>query len=213
MNVRIMIADDHKLVRAGLSMLIEEVPGYEVVALAGDGVEALEMARSVQPDLLLMDIQMPRMSGLECLARLRVELPAIRVLILSMHATAEHVRRAMELGALGYLLKDSTPTELELAFKTVMLDNIWLSAMISSHVLGVRAGADVTPQGGGPLTPRQLDVLKRLAQGSAVKSIAHDLGLSVKTVDTYRAQILERLGLRDLPALVRYAVRTGLVEP
>ncbi|TCJ17186.1 response regulator transcription factor [Parasulfuritortus cantonensis] len=210
MTVCIAIADDHKLVRAGLAMLIREIPGYEVVAEAGDGQEALEQALALRPDLILLDIQMPRLSGLDCLARLRAALPDTKVLMLSMHANEEHVRRALELGALGYLLKDATPTELELALRTVLSGNVWLSAVISPHVLGKAAAPAAGRE--AELTPRQQVVLKRLAEGASVKEIAYELDLSVKTVETYRAQIMERLGLGDLPALVRYAIRNGITQ-
>ncbi len=212
MAVRIMVADDHKLVRAGLIMLVAEIPGYEVVAEASDGLDVLEKVESLRPDVILMDIQMPGLSGLDCLARLRVSHPEIKVLMLSMHANEEHVRRALDQGALGYLLKDATPTELELALRTVMSGNTWLSAIISPHVLGQEAKPKAGRDEGDSLTPRQLVVLKRLAEGASVKEIAFELDLSVKTVETYRAQIMERLGLSDLPALVRYAIRAGITN-
>ena len=128
MPVEILIADDHKLVRAGLAMLIGEIPGYEVIAQADDGVSALESAIGLKPDVVLVDINMPRMSGLECLAKLREQAPEIHVLMLSMYANEEHVIRALNLGARGYLLKDATPSELELAIRTVADGNLWLSA-------------------------------------------------------------------------------------
>ncbi len=206
---RIVIADDHKLVRAGLVMLISDMQGYEVVAEAGDGQEALEMAQSLRPDLVLLDIQMPRLSGLDCLAQIRKCQPDAKVLMLSMHANAEHVRRSLELGAQGYLLKDATITELELALKTVLSGNIWLSAMISPYILAKSAESGEQEVG---LSPRQQIVLKRMAEGTSVKEIAYELDLSVKTVETYRAQIMERLRLSDLPALVRYAIRHGITQ-
>lgn len=206
---RIVIADDHKLVRAGLVMLISDMHGYEVVAEASDGQEAVELAQSLKPDMILLDIQMPRLSGLDCLAQIRKCQPDAKILMLSMHANAEHVRRSLELGAQGYLLKDATITELELALKTVLSGNIWLSAMISPHILAKPAESGEQEV---DLTPRQQIVLKRMAEGSSVKEIAYELDLSVKTVETYRAQIMERLGLSDLPALVRYAIRHGITQ-
>lgn len=206
MTIRILIADDHQLVRAGLRMLIAEIPGYEVVADASDGLEALELANRIKPDLILMDIQMPRLNGLECLAQVRASVPGTQVLMLSMVANDEHVQEALALGALGYLLKDSTPTELELALKTVISGNVWLSALISPHI-GAQA-----PNHENLLTPRQQVVLKRLAEGASVKEIAYELELSIKTVETYRSQLMERLGLSDLSALVRYAIRNGIIS-
>ncbi|HJV24187.1 MAG TPA: response regulator transcription factor [Aromatoleum sp.] len=211
MTVRVQIADDHQLLAAGLAMLIGEIEGYEVVASARNGIEALEQAGRLKPDLVIMDIQMPGLSGLDCLARIREELPDTRVLMLSMHANSEHVARALSLGAHGYLLKDAAPAELELAVRTVANGNVWLSAAVSSATQG-RAGQPPAEGVETLLTPRQQEVLKRLAEGASVKEIAFELDLSAKTVETYRAQIMERLKLHDLPSLVRYAIRTGLIS-
>jgi len=212
MTVRILIADDHKLVRAGLAMLIEEIPGYEVIAQADDGVSALESAIGLKPDVVLVDINMPRMSGLECLAKLREQAPEIHVLMLSMYANEEHVIRALNLGARGYLLKDATPSELELAIRTVADGNLWLSAAVSTQVLK-RYGMRGQPAGekDDVLTARQQQILQRLAERASIKEIAFELGVSIKTVETHKAQIMERLGLHDIPALVRYAIRNGIV--
>ena len=212
MTVRILIADDHKLVRAGLAMLIEEIPGYEVIAQADDGVSALESAIGLKPDVILVDINMPRMSGLECLAKLREQVPEIHVLMLSMYANEEHVIRALNLGARGYLLKDATPSELELAIRTVADGNLWLSAAVSTQVLK-RYGTRGQPASEKEevLTARQQQILQRLAEGASIKEIAFELGVSIKTVETHKAQIMERLGLHDIPALVRYAIRNGIV--
>lgn len=212
MTVRILIADDHKLVRAGLAMLIGEIPGYEVIAQADDGVSALESAIGLKPDVVLVDINMPRMSGLECLAKLREQAPEIHVLMLSMYANEEHVIRALNLGARGYLLKDATPSELELAIRTVADGNLWLSAAVSTQVLK-RYGTRGQPASEKEevLTARQQQILQRLAEGASIKEIAFELGVSIKTVETHKAQIMERLGLHDIPALVRYAIRNGIV--
>lgn len=212
MTVRILIADDHKLVRAGLAMLIGEIPGYEVIAQADDGVSALESAIGLKPDVVLVDINMPRMSGLECLAKLREQAPEIHVLMLSMYANEEHVIRALNLGARGYLLKDATPSELELAIRTVADGNLWLSAAVSTQVLK-RYGMRGQPAGekDDVLTARQQQILQRLAERASIKEIAFELGVSIKTVETHKAQIMERLGLHDIPALVRYAIRNGIV--
>lgn len=210
-KVGVLLADDHRLVRAGLASLISEIPGYEVVAEANDGIEALELAPVLRPALIIMDVHMPRLSGLDCLPQVSGVLPEARVLMLSMHSNEEHVMRALELGALGYLLKDAAPTELELAVKTVVSGNIWLSSTISPQVLGRYALRNRDHAPDEALTPRQQLVLKRLAEGSSVKQIAFELELSVKTIETYRTQIMQRLGLYDLPALVRYAIRNGIV--
>lgn len=208
---RVMIADDHKLLRAGLAMLVSEIENCEVIAEVDDGIEVLEVAHLLKPDLILLDIHMPRMNGLECLAHLHEQLPEIQVLILSMHANEEHVMRALALGAQGYLLKDASPGELELAIRSVANGNVWLSAAVSSQVLKQYGERNVPADHDDPLTPRQTQILKRLAEGASTKEIAFELQLSIKTVETHRGQIMERLDLHDIPALVRYAIRNGLV--
>lgn len=211
--LRVLLADDHALVRAGMRSLLREFPGVEVVAEAADGAEALELAARERPDVVLMDIAMKGMNGLEAAARLRERLPGVKVVILSMHASEEYVLQALRAGAAAYLIKDSATAELELALKSVMRGETYLSPAISRQVVEryvQRVGA-----GGGdePLTPRQREVLKRIAEGRSTKEIAFELNLSVKTVETHRAQIMERLGIRDVAGLVRYAMRAGLVPP
>ena len=156
---------------------------------------------------------MKGMSGLEAAARFRELHPGVRVLILSMHASEEYVLQALRAGAAAYLIKDSATAELELALRSVMRGETYLSPAISRQVVDgyvQRVGAGAAED---PLTPRQREVLKRVAEGRSSKEIAYDLGLSVKTVETHRAQIMERLGIRDVAGLVRYAMRTGLVPP
>jgi DNA-binding NarL/FixJ family response regulator len=211
--LRVLLADDHALVRAGLRSLLNGMPGVEVVAEASDGAEALEVALRERPDVVLMDIAMKGMGGLEATTRLRAELPQVKVIILSMHASEEYVLQALRAGAAAYLIKDAATAELELALKSVARGENYLSPAISRQVVDgyvqrVGAAADVDP-----LTPRQRDVLKRIAEGRSTKQIAFELNLSVKTVETHRAQIMERLQIRDVAGLVRYAMRTGLVPP
>lgn len=211
--LRILLVDDHKLVRAGIRSLLREIEGVEVVAEASDGAEALLLAERERPDVVLMDIAMKGMNGLDAAARLRERLPAAKVVILSMHTSEEYVLLALRAGAAAYLIKDSATSELELALQSVMRGETYLSPAISRQVVeryvqrvGEGAAAD-------PLTPRQREVLKRIAEGGSTKEIAFELNLSVKTVETHRAQIMERLGIRDVAGLVRYAMRTGLVPP
>ena len=211
--LRVLLADDHALVRAGLRSLLNGMPGVEVVAEASDGAEALELATRERPDVVLMDIAMKGMSGLEATTRLRAELPQAKVIILSMHASEEYVLQALRAGAAAYLIKDAATAELELALKSVARGENYLSPAISRQVVDgyvqrVGAAADADP-----LTPRQRDVLRRIAEGRSTKQIAFELNLSVKTVETHRAQIMERLSIRDVAGLVRYAMRTGLVPP
>ncbi|MDH4173858.1 MAG: response regulator transcription factor [Betaproteobacteria bacterium] len=211
--LRVLLVDDHALVRAGMRSLLRDIGDVEVVAEASDGAEALTAAERERPDVVLMDIAMKGMNGLEAAARLRERQPEAKIIILSMHTSEEYVLLALRAGAAAYLIKDSATSELELALKCVMRGETYLSPAISRQVVdgyvqrvGVGAGPD-------PLTPRQRDVLKRVAEGRSTKEIAFDLNLSVKTVETHRAQIMERLGIRDVAGLVRYAMRTGLVPP
>ncbi|MEX2241238.1 MAG: response regulator transcription factor [Burkholderiales bacterium] len=211
--LRVLLVDDHALVRAGMRSLLQDLPDVEVVAEAGDGAEALAAAERERPDVVLLDIAMKGMNGLEAAARLRERLPGVKVIILSMHTSEEYVLLALRAGAAAYLIKDSATSELELALKCVMRGETYLSPAISRQVVDgyvQRVGA-----GGGPdpLTPRQREVLKRIAEGRSTKEIAFELNLSVKTVETHRAQIMERLGIRDVAGLVRYAMRAGLVPP
>jgi len=211
--LRVLLVDDHALVRAGMRSLLQDLPDVEVVAEAGDGAEALAAAERERPDVVLMDIAMKGMNGLEAAARLRERLPGVKVIILSMHTSEEYVLLALRAGAAAYLIKDSATSELELALKCVMRGETYLSPAISRQVVDgyvQRVGASAGPE---PLTPRQREVLKRIAEGRSTKEIAFELNLSVKTVETHRAQIMERLGIRDVAGLVRYAMRAGLVPP
>ena len=197
-------------------MLLTEMPGIAVLSEAADGHEALAACDTERPDLVLMDIAMPGMSGLEALRELKNRHPATRVLMLSMLASEEHVLQALRLGASGYLLKDAAPAELELAIGAVMRGETWLSSAISRPVVDgymERVGAGNSGNGTSQiLTPRQQEVLRLLAEGRSTKEIAFQLELSIKTIETHRAQIMERLGLHDIAGLVRYAVRTGIVQ-
>jgi DNA-binding NarL/FixJ family response regulator len=180
----------------------------------GDGREALEMIERMSPDVAILDITMPGLSGLEVAARARRASPTTRVIILSMHAGEAYVAQALRAGVAGYLLKDSAAAELQLALRAVMRGETYLSSAISRHVVGgflhgARGEAD--PLAG--LTPRQREILQLIAEGKANKEIAADLNLSVKTVEAHRAQLMDRLGIHDVAGLVRLAIRAGLVTP
>ncbi|SRR5690606_20570269 len=211
--IRVLLADDHALVRAGMRSLLGAMPQVEVVAEAASGEEALQLAERENPDVVLMDIAMKGMTGLEAAARMRERTPGVRVVILSMHAGEEYVLQALRAGAVGYLLKDAATGELELALRSVMRGESWFSPAVSRQVVE----GYVQRVGGEPaaevLTARQREVLRLVAGGKSTKEIAYQLSLSVKTVETHRAQIMERLGIRDVAGLVRYALRTGLVPP
>ncbi|MCK6624881.1 MAG: response regulator transcription factor [Anaerolineae bacterium] len=212
--IRVLLADDHALVRAGFRALLQSLPDMEVVAEAGDGREALRLITLHQPDVVLMDIGMPGLNGLEAAAQALDELPQTRIIILSMHAHEEYVLRALRSGAVGYLLKDAGTTELELAVRAVMRGEMYLSPAVSKHVIAEyvqRVGSQ--PNSLEQLTPRQREILQLIAEGQTTKEIARILNLSVKTVETYRTQLMERLDIHDIAGLVRYAIRVGLVSP
>jgi DNA-binding NarL/FixJ family response regulator len=211
--IRVLLADDHSLVRAGIRSLLGAMAEVAVVGEAASGEQAIELAQREQPDVVLMDIAMKGITGLEAAALMRERVPAVRVVILSMHAGEEYVLQALRAGAAGYLLKDAATGELELALRSVMRGESWLSPAVSRQVVEgyvQRTGGDSAPE---VLTARQREVLRLVAGGKSTKEIAFLLNLSVKTVETHRAQIMDRLGIRDVAGLVRYALRTGLVPP
>lgn len=209
--ISVLIADDHTLVRAGIRSLLQSFGGVEVVAEAADGREAISLLKSHQPDVVLMDIAMRGLNGLEATARITKAYPRIRVIMLSMHSNEEHVLQALRSGAAGYLLKDSATLELELALKAVMSGETYLSPPISKQVVESymqRVGQEASAA--NVLTPRQREILQLIVEGLSTKEIAHRLHVSPKTVETHRTQLMERLDIHDIPGLVRYAIRVGL---
>lgn len=212
--IRVLLVDNHTLVRAGLRALLQSLDDIEVVAEANDGREALRLVESHQPDVVLMDVAMPEMNGLEATARVVKEFPQVRVIILSMHANEEYVLQALRTGAVGYVLKDSGVSELELALKAISRGETYLSPAVSKHVVADyvrRVGGESNPL--EQLTPRQREILQLLAEGRSTKEIAQLLYISIKTVETHRSQLMERLNIHDVAGLVRYAIRVGLVTP
>ncbi len=210
--IRVLLVDDHTLVRAGIRALLEEMEGVQVVGEAGDGLAALDLMATVHPNLAVMDIAMKGLGGLEAAARLRKQWPRVRIIMLSMHADEEYVARAMRIGASAYLLKGSAAGELELAVRAVMRGEIYLSPPISKQVVaGFVEGlaAERNPLAG--ITPRQREILQLIAQGYATKAVALRLAISPKTVETHRAQLMNNLRIHDVPGLVRFAIRAGLI--
>jgi DNA-binding NarL/FixJ family response regulator len=212
-RIRVLLADDHELVRSGLRALLETLPDVEVVGDTGNGRAAIELTGECKPDIVLMDIEMPGLNGLEATARLQKTSPRTRIIILSMHADARYVAEALQAGASGYLLKNSEPKELALALTTVARGKTWLSPTVSREVVRDYLDGDsyrATPR--ARLTPRQRETLQLIAEGKSTKRIAALLGVSVKTIETHRAQIMRRLEIHDVAGLVRYAIRHGLVQ-
>jgi DNA-binding NarL/FixJ family response regulator len=211
--VRILIADDHALLRAGIRALLENLPGVVVVAEAGNGQDALAAAEAHRPDIVLTDIAMPLMNGVELTERLRRDFPDIKTMILSMHSDEEYVCRALQAGATAYLLKDSGTAELNLAIQAVARGEPYLSPTISKQVIADyvrRTGDDA--RASDQLSPRQREILRLIAAGQTTKAIARSLGISAKTVETHRAQLMDRLDIHDVAGLVRYAIRHGLAR-
>jgi DNA-binding NarL/FixJ family response regulator len=211
-TIRVVLADDHSLVRAGIRALLERLPFVEVVGEAGDGREVLALVKTTDPNVVLLDISMSGLGGLEALPRIVKDFPAVKVLILSQHANEEFVLRALRFGASGYLLKGAAAEDLELAMKTVAQGKTYLGPSVSRTVVSYlqrAAGAE------GPLeqlTARQREVLQLIAEGKNTKEIAGTLNISVNTVEAHRLQLMARLDIHDVAGLVRYAIRSGLVS-
>jgi DNA-binding NarL/FixJ family response regulator len=209
--IRILLADDHELMRAGIRTLLEKVSGVEVVAEAGDGRKALRLIEEHRPDVVVMDIMMPELNGLETTARAVGRFPCVRVLILSMNASQEFVLQSLQAGAAGYLLKNSSPAELEEAIRAVARGEIYLSPAIAKHVVEACLQKNGPTSSLAQLPPRQREVLQLIAEGNSTKAIAKKLGISVKTAETYRAELMRTLDIHDIAGLTRYAIRVGLI--
>jgi len=213
-SIRVILADDHILVRAGIRALLEQLPEVQVVGEASDGREVMDLVKVHSPDVVLMDIGMPGLNGLEATKRLGREFPEVRVVILSMHHNDEYVWRALKVGAAGYLLKKSAIAELKTALHQVVHNEVYLSREISTR-LGRNFPLYQTTQAKSPLdhlSDRQREVLQLIAEGQNTKEIAAIMKVSPKTVEYHRKQLMDALNVHDIPGLVRFAVRTGLVE-
>ncbi len=207
--MRVLLADDHQLVRAGLRALLDAMDGVEVVAEVGDGEEAVRLALELQPDVALLDIAMPKLGGLAAMHQIRAAAGPTRIVLLSMYDNDEYVTEAVRAGAAGYLIKDAAVEELALALQAVARGDTYLSPSISRKLAAAFSGGARTGPG---LTARQTEILRLVAQGRSSKEIARLLDLSIKTVETHRAQIMDRLDVHDVTGLVRYAIRSGLIS-
>jgi DNA-binding NarL/FixJ family response regulator len=214
MTIRLLLADDHDLVRAGLRALLQGMSDLKIVAEAGDGRKALRLIEVHQPDVVVMDIMMPDLNGLDATARIAASFPSVRVLILSMNAGEEYVVPALRAGAAGYLPKNSSPAELELAIRTVARGEPYLSSAVSRHVIDrcLQHSSQATTSL-ERLTPRQRETLQLVAEGHTAKGIAQRLNISVRTAELHRTQLMEALDIHDVAGLVRYAIRMGLIVP
>jgi DNA-binding NarL/FixJ family response regulator len=211
--IGVILADDHTLVRAGMRALLEKLPGVEVVGEASEGREALRLVRRLRPDVVLMDISMPGLNGLEATARMATEFPAVKVIILSMHNNEEYYWRALKAGAAGYLLKKAATAELESALQRVVHGEIYLSQEISARLVkkfpfqGIADRKSPLEQ----LTGRQREILQLIAEGQNTKRIAEILKVSPKTIEYHRLKLMAGLNVHDVPGLVRFALRVGLI--
>lgn len=195
-------------------MLLEKLAGMTIVGEAGNGVSAVRMARDLEPDLVLMDIAMPDLNGIEATRRIRAETPGVKVIALSMHADKRFVRGMFAAGAAGYVLKGSAFEEVASAIKTVVAGRIYISPKITDLVVGdyIKLLARPSPGGESPLSDREREVLQMLAEGKSSRKIAERLHVSVTTVDTHRKHIMDKLGVRSIAELTKYAVREGLTS-
>lgn len=220
-TVRVLLVEDHALVRAGLAAMLRRLPGIEIVGEAANGHDALRLIKESRPTLVLADIALPSLNGIEVLARITKEYPEVRVIMLSMHVDEEHVRHALQLGASGFLAKDSTPEELVLAIDVMERGGIYLSSKITSLVIKVYAESTDTPniqhtqresEPLSRLTSRQREILQLVAEGHSTKEIATLLKVTTKTVEVHRLQLMKRLNIHNIAGLVRYAVRYGVTD-
>lgn len=203
--IRIVVVDDHNLVRAGFRMLLEHVTDFDVVGEAANGVDALKVVAELKPNIVVTDIAMDKMTGIELTGELHKSEPDVRCIVLSMHKTTPYVKSALSAGACGYLLKESVDAELELAVRAVFRGDTYLSPAVAGLLVG---GPNDKPV----LTKRQTEVLTAIAEGLTTKETALRLGVSPKTVETHRAELMKRLDIYDVAGLVRYALREGYVE-
>ena len=212
-GIRVILADDHALVRSGIRLVLQSLPGVEVVAEAEGGRETLKLVEALRPDIALLDISMPGLNGIETTGQIRSRFPATRSVILSVHNEDEYVVQALRAGAAGYLHKDATPAELELALAAVARGETYLSTRVAGGVIErLLQSGEYNPGPLEQLTARQREILQLIAEGYSTKEIAVQLDVSIKTVETHRALMMARLGIHEVAGLVRFAVRHGMVQ-
>ena len=209
-SIQVVLADDHALVRAGIRALLERIDQVEVVGEAGDGQQALELIEDLNPDVVLLDLTMPGLSGFEVLKETREKFPAVNMIVLSVHDSEEYAIHALRSGAVGYLPKSAASAELEVAIQQVLRGEKYLSPSIAPEA-ALEFSRDIS-EAPAELAPRQMEVLTLIAHGSSTREVASSLNISVKTVETHRAQLMERLNIHDVAGLVRYAIKKGLVN-
>lgn len=213
MTISVFLADDHTVLRDGLQYLLDAQPDIKVVGDAADGHEAVQQVIQLCPDIVIMDIVMPVLNGIEATRKIHEDCPFAKVIILSMHCSTEHVHRSIQAGACGFLLKESAGAEVVTAVRTVYADHSYLSQKISDQVVREygrldELGVEISPL--SRLSPREREVLQLVVEGKSSAEIANILSISFKTVDTYRSRLMQKLGIKDLPNLVKFAIQHGL---
>lgn len=213
MPVRVFLADDHAVLRDGLTLLLEAGNDVKVVGAAADGLQAVREVLGLKPDVVVMDVSMPKLDGIEAAHQICRSCPQTRVIILSVHSTSEHIYRALRAGARGYLLKESAGEEVMEAVRAVYAGRLYFSPTISEIMVANYIHQYEVASGKSPLerlSPREYEILKLLAEGMSNQEIAEDLNLSVKSVETYRSRMMQKLGIHDLASLVKFAIEHGL---
>jgi len=212
MTIRVLLADDHKIVREGLMSLLEKEPDIDVVAMADNGRTAVQLAGELKPDVAVLDIAMPEMNGIEATRRISRDDPQVKVLALSMHSARRFVTEALSAGAKGYLLKDCAAEELVRAIRTVAGNETYLSPKVAGLIVKdyLKHSPETTLSDNSCLTNREREILQLIAEGESTKGIAFKIGVSIKTVETHRQQIMKKLNLHSVAELTRYAIREGL---
>lgn len=211
--IRVVLADDHTLVRSGIRRILEAQAGFAVVGEAADGEEAVALVRATMPDVIVLDLNMPGLGGLDALPPLKIAQPSLKVVVLSMHAGREYVARAMKGGANAYLLKDSAVQDLVAAVEAVLVGQSYFSPSIQALMAELIRGDSKEPARGTTLTDREREVLGWLARGLSSKEVARRLDISVRTVETHRANLMHKLGVKSVALLIQVALREGIIDP
>lgn len=215
MSINVLIADDHTVLRDGLRLILEASGDIKVTAVAGDGLEAIRLVDQHRPDIVLMDIGMPQLNGIEATRRIKEKHPSVQIVILSMQSTSEDIFRALQAGATGYLLKESAGAELVVAVRAAHARRRYLSRKVDDILIDSYINERRASEGKSPLeqlSPREREVLQLVAEGNSSSEIAEMLYLSVKTIETYRSRLMQKLGIKDLPSLVKFAIQHGLIK-
>jgi two-component system, NarL family, response regulator NreC len=215
MSMRVLIVDDHKIMREGLRSLLEKQPGVEIIAEAENAQKALKLVEEFKPDLVIMDVVMPSLNGIETTRRMLAKAPNVKVIALSMHADKRFVMEMLRAGASGYLLKDCAFEELDEAIRAVIQDRTYITPRIIDIIVKDYFSTSDKPSSSAlsALTSRQYEVLQLLAEGKTTREIAHQMSLSVKTIESHRQQIISKLNIRSVAGLTKYAIREGLISP